>query len=98
MGPPLNSLGRAQIRLHGGAYGLAELHGVWRVGMDADRVGADRNVLAADALYLAFLDRADRLVCGFLRVLGIVFAGNDESAVIAVVEIDIELGDHLVSA
>ena len=62
--------------------------------MDADRIGAHRDILAADALDLAFADGAQAFGGGFGRVLGVMLAGDDQAAIVVVVEIGIELGDE----
>ena len=66
--------------------------------MDADRLRADGDFASADGRHLALGDRAQALGRGGVRVLGLVLAGDDEAAVVGIVEIGVELRDEAMAA
>ncbi len=62
----------------GVAHRDGDVDGVRRVGMDADGIGADLDVLAADRLRQAFQHGPQAAPRRLIRILGVVLAGDDE--------------------
>src|SRR5947209_4948022 len=69
-----------------------------RVGVNADCLGADRDILSADGGDDALLERAHSAVRGDLRFDRLVVARDDQPSVVGVVEIDVEFRDEAVPA
>src|SRR6202022_313204 len=69
-----------------------------RIGMYADRLRADGGVLAADGRDLALGDGAQTFGGGSGRIFRLVLAGDDQSAVVVVVEVGVEFGDEAMAA
>ena len=72
--------------------------GAGRIGMNADRLGGDACLLAADRLYAPLLNRP---LCSVRRDRGldrVMLARDHETSVVSVVKIDIELNDDAIIA
>ena len=69
-------------------------NGIWRIRVDANRIGAYRYIFPADALDFAFTDSPHAFGGGVGCILGLMLAGDDKASIIPIVEIGIELGDE----
>src|SRR5687767_11541743 len=93
IGRPVPSLS-VEIGRDGVANGLGDLDRAGRIGMHADAVGAHGDVVSVDGLDLLLGDGPKRPLGSELGVPGVVLAGDDEAAVLVIVEIDIELREE----
>ena len=72
--------------------------GVGRVGMDADRLGADPYVSSGDRRDLALRDRARAFGGGDIGVFCFMLAGDDQAALVVIVEVGVKLGEEAMAA
>src|SRR5260370_41399492 len=94
--------GRASARCQIGAdclaNGLGDGDGIWCVGVDADGIGPDGNVVSRHTARLAFGQGAQAPCCCLGWILGVMFARDDEATLGIVVEIGVVFGDEGMTA
>src|SRR5262245_56394785 len=101
--PPENSSSTArpnltEIRLDRVAHGPGHGDGARRIRMDADAIGAHRDVVALHGLHSLLGYGAQGALGCEIGIPGGMLARDDQAAILVVVEIDIELGHELESA
>jgi len=74
------ALQRAADRTNGLANRLGDGDGRSRVGVDADGIGTDRDIVSGDRCASCFGQGAQTPRCCLGRILGVMFARDDESA------------------
>src|SRR6202043_794142 len=89
---------RCEIRADCLANGLGDGGGIRRVGVDANRIRPDRDVVSSHCARLAFDQGSQAPCCCVGWILGLMFARDDEASLGIVVEIGIVLGDKGVTA
>src|SRR5579863_3466803 len=73
--------------------GLRDKMGARGVRMDADRIRSNLDVFSADRRRHALAERPDGAVRRLARIDSLMFAGDDEFAVVGIVQIDIIFGE-----
>src|ERR1700681_336928 len=90
--------GRASARCQIGAdclaNGLRDGDGIRCVGVDADGIGPDGDVISSHTARLALCQGSQAPCCRLSWILGVMFAGDDEATLGIVVEIGVVFGDE----
>src|SRR5260221_7282118 len=89
---------RGQIGADCLANGLGDGDGTRCVGVDADGIGPDGDVVSNHTARLAFGQGSQAPCCRLSWILGIMFARDDEATLGIVVEIGVVFGDEAMAA
>src|ERR1700730_3697186 len=87
------ALRRSQIGTDCVTNGLGDGDGIWCVGVDAYRIGSNGDVVSGHRTRLAFGQGSQAPRCRVGRILGVVFARDDQATLGIVVEIGVVFGD-----